>query len=156
MTGEGLRPGIYIAIGSNLGDRAEMIRAALHGLTARGDIAVVRCSSLHETQPEGGPAGQPRFLNAAAEISTALSPRDVLGRMLEVERGLGRIRGERDGPRTIDLDLLVYHRVRIDEPDLIVPHPRMWRRSFVLAPLAEICDVDALRREFCVESAHAH
>lgn len=153
---EGTQLGIYIGIGSNLGDRAANIRAALAALTAPGDVAVVRCSSFRETRPEGGPPGQPLFLNAAAEVATSLPPRDLLSRLLDVERSLGRRRGVRNGPRTIDLDLLVYHRLRIDEPDLVVPHPRMWQRSFVLLPLSEICDVAELRREFRVETAHVH
>lgn len=153
---EGNQLGIYIGLGSNLGDRAANIHAALAALTAPGDLAVVRTSSFHETRPEGGPPGQPLFLNAAAEVATSLTPRDLLLRLLDVERSLGRLRGARNGPRTIDLDLLVYHRLRIDEPDLSVPHPRMWRRSFVLLPLSEICDIAALRREFRVETAHVH
>ncbi|GMU80280.1 MAG: hypothetical protein AMXMBFR47_01510 [Planctomycetota bacterium] len=153
---EGNQLGIYIGIGSNLGDRAANIRAALAALTVPGDVAVVRCSSLHETRPEGGPPGQPLFLNAAAEVATSLRPRALLSRLLDVERSLGRRRGAPNGPRTIDLDLLVYHRLRIDEPDLVVPHPRMWQRSFVLLPLSEICDVAELRREFRVETAHVH
>lgn len=155
MTMSGANVGIFIALGSNLGDRAANLRAALECLAQSGEIRLRRCSSVHETEPSGGPAGQGKYLNAAAEVATELPPRGLLARLLAVETALGRVRRERDGPRTIDLDLLVYHRERIDEPGLVVPHPRMWRRSFVLEPLAELCDVAALRRELEVEPAHA-
>ncbi len=132
------RPGIFIALGSNLGDRAATLRAALDALTSEGDIRLVRCSTLHETEPVGGPPGQPRYLNAAAELETEIGPRRLLERMLAIEARFGRQRGERNGPRTLDLDLLLYGAMRIDEPGLVVPHPRMWERSFVLTPLREI------------------
>lgn len=144
------RGGIFIALGSNLGDRARHICEALRELGAASDIRIVACSSLHETEPVGGPPGQPRFLNAVAELTTGLAPRALLERMQEIERRHARERGVRDGPRTLDLDLLLYHDQVVEEPDLRVPHPRMWQRAFVLEPLAEICDVGrvaAVRRE---------
>lgn len=136
--------GIYIALGSNLGDRAALIRAALTELEQQGDIRVLRRSSLHETEPVGGPAGQARYLNAVAELDTDLPPRALLARLLAVEAQYGRVRTARNSPRTLDLDLLLYRREVIEEANLVVPHPRMWRRPFVVQPLAEICAVTEL------------
>ena len=136
--------GIFIGLGSNLGDRARHIRDALQELAADGDIRVVACSRVHETEPVGGPPGQPRYLNAVAELATDLAPRDLLARLLEIERRHGRQRSVPNGPRTLDLDLLLYRDHVLDEPDLRVPHPRMWERSFVMEPLAEICPVERL------------
>ena len=132
--------GIFIALGSNLGDREGHIRGALRELAESGDIRVLSCSSLHETEPVGGPADQPRFLNAAAELDSELDPRALLERMLDIESRHGRQRTVPNGPRTLDLDLLLYRDCVIDEPDLRIPHPRMWRRAFVMQPLAEVCD----------------
>ena len=132
--------GIFIALGSNRGDRQRHIDDALRELTERGDIAVLACSSFHETDPVGGPAGQPRYLNAVAELATELAPRVLLARMQEIETRHGRERAVRNAPRTLDLDLLLFRDQAIDESDLTVPHPRMWERAFVTAPLAEVCD----------------
>jgi 2-amino-4-hydroxy-6-hydroxymethyldihydropteridine diphosphokinase len=129
---------VYIGLGSNLGDRAATIQAALDRLEADADIELVAVSSLRETDPVGF-EDQPRFLNGAAALRTELGPRELLDRMLEVERGLGRVReGARYGPRTIDLDLLVYGDVVVDEPGLAIPHPRLQERMFVLEPLVEL------------------
>jgi 2-amino-4-hydroxy-6-hydroxymethyldihydropteridine diphosphokinase len=128
----------YIALGSNLGDRRDNLDRAIAALRARPGIAGRRVSSYHETDPVGGPAGQGKYLNAAAELSTDLEPRDLLRVLLDVEDSLGRVRTEPNGPRTIDLDLLLYGERIINEPDLIVPHPRMHERLFVLEPLTEI------------------
>jgi 3-oxoacyl-[acyl-carrier protein] reductase len=132
----------YIALGSNLGDRAANLQHALALLAAHQGIQVVRISSFHETVPVGGPPGQGRYLNAAAEVATTLSPPELLRTLLEVEQQLGRVRLEKDGPRTLDLDLLLYGQEIVDvrEPalDLCVPHPRLHQRLFVLEPLAEI------------------
>jgi len=136
--------GIFIGLGSNLGDRAAHIRDALRELAEAGDIQVVACSRSHETDPVGGPPGQPRYLNAAAELVTDLAPRDLLARLLEIERRHGRQRSVPNAPRTLDLDLLLYRDRQIDEPGLHVPHPRMWDRPFVMEPLAEICPPDRL------------
>jgi 2-amino-4-hydroxy-6-hydroxymethyldihydropteridine diphosphokinase len=130
--------GIFIGLGSNLGDRAGHIRDGLRELAEQGDIAVVACSRLHETDPVGGPSGQPRYLNAVAELATDLAPRDLLARLLEIERRHGRQRSVPNAPRTLDLDLLLYRDREIDEPGLHVPHPRMQDRPFVMEPLAEI------------------
>jgi 2-amino-4-hydroxy-6-hydroxymethyldihydropteridine diphosphokinase len=122
----------YVGLGANLGDREAAIRAAAEAIGAR------RLSPIVETEPWGY-EDQPRFLNAVAELETDLPPRRLLERLLEVERTLGRVRtGPRWGPRTIDLDLLLYGSERLAEPDLEVPHPRMHERAFVLEPLAAL------------------
>jgi 3-oxoacyl-[acyl-carrier protein] reductase len=128
----------YIALGSNQGDRRDFLDRAIQALQEHPDIEVTQVSSFHETAAVGGPPGQPSFLNAAAELQTDLSARELLDALLEVERTLGRIRRERHGPRTIDLDLLLYDDQVIQEPGLTVPHPAMHERWFVLKPLAEI------------------
>jgi 2-amino-4-hydroxy-6-hydroxymethyldihydropteridine diphosphokinase len=128
----------YIGIGSNLGEREDTIRRALALLGAEPGIEVDAVSSIRETDPVGI-VNQPKFLNAAARLSTDLSPRALLERLLAVEQRLGRVRtGERFGPRTIDLDLLVYADEVVDEQGLRVPHPRLAERRFVLEPLAEL------------------
>jgi 2-amino-4-hydroxy-6-hydroxymethyldihydropteridine diphosphokinase len=131
-------PLAYIGLGSNLGDREGTIRRALELLSAGDDIEVTAVSSLEETDPVGY-EDQPRFLNGAAALRTELPPRELLERMFAVERQLGRIRtGPRFGPRTIDLDLLLYGQESIDEPGLRIPHPRLAERRFVLEPLVEL------------------
>jgi 2-amino-4-hydroxy-6-hydroxymethyldihydropteridine diphosphokinase len=133
-------PIAYIGLGSNLGDREATIRRALELLQADGEIEVAAVSLLRETDPVGYEA-QPRFLNGAAALRSALSPRALLERMFAVERELGRTRvGPRFGPRTIDLDLLLYGQETVDEPGLRIPHPRLAERRFVLEPLAELDD----------------
>lgn len=127
-----------IGIGANLGDRLANIAAALAALGGSEGIAGLRCSSLHETEPVGGPAGQGAYLNAAACFETTLSPAALLGLLQAIERAGGRVRDAHWGPRTIDLDLLLYGEAVIDAPGLTVPHPRMHLRRFVLAPLAEL------------------
>jgi 2-amino-4-hydroxy-6-hydroxymethyldihydropteridine diphosphokinase len=128
----------FIGLGANLGDREATLRAALATLADEDGIEVVAVSTLRETEPVGvGP--QPLFLNGAAELETTLSARELLDRLLATEQRFGRVRvpGER-GPRTLDLDLLLYGEEEIDEPGLTVPHPRLHERTFVLEPLAEI------------------
>jgi 2-amino-4-hydroxy-6-hydroxymethyldihydropteridine diphosphokinase len=127
----------YVGLGANLGEREAAIRQA------SAMIGALRLSSIRETEP-WGMTDQPRFLNAVAEADTELPPRALLERLLEVERELGRVRdGARWGPRTIDLDLLVYGSETIDEGGLTVPHPRLHERLFVLEPLAELApDLD--------------
>ena len=136
--------GIYIGLGSNVGNKTQNLREALQELESAGDIRVLRCSSFHDTAPVGGPPGQDRFLNAVAELATDLSPRELLTRMQEIEQRHGRVRTVANGPRTLDLDLLLFRDQRIDEPDLNVPHPRMWERAFVLEPLAELTAIEGL------------
>jgi 2-amino-4-hydroxy-6-hydroxymethyldihydropteridine diphosphokinase len=131
---------VYIGLGANLGDREATIRRALALLAAGDEVAIEAVSSLRETDPVGY-EDQPKFLNGAAAVRTELSPRDLLERLHDVERRLGRDRsGPRFGPRTIDLDLLLYGTETIDEPDLRIPHPRLAERRFVLEPLAELDD----------------
>jgi 2-amino-4-hydroxy-6-hydroxymethyldihydropteridine diphosphokinase len=122
----------YVGLGSNLGEREQTIRRAAAAIGAR------RLSSLRETEP-WGVREQPRFLNAAAELETELPPDQLLKRLLAVELELGRVRdGQRYGPRTIDLDLLLFGEETVIEPGLTVPHPRLHERLFALEPLAEL------------------
>lgn len=122
----------YIGLGSNLGDRRALIAGALE------QLCPTRVSRVVETEPLGR-IDQPRFLNAVAEIETLLPPAELLKCLLDVERGLGRIRDERWGPRTIDLDLLLYGDEQVTSDSLCVPHPELHRRRFVLEGLAELC-----------------
>jgi 2-amino-4-hydroxy-6-hydroxymethyldihydropteridine diphosphokinase len=127
---------VFVGLGSNLGDRELNLRRALVRLEQLGSV---RVSSFRETDPVGV-TDQPKFLNAAAELATDLSPRELLERLLEIERELGRDRAteRRWGPRVIDLDLLLFGEEAIDEPGLTVPHPRLADRRFVLEPLCEL------------------
>ena len=129
----------YIGLGANLGERGRTIAEALRRLDGDDRTWVLRSTAPIETEPVGY-EDQPRFLNAAARLETTRSPRELLDLMLEIERDLGRIRGEgpRYGPRTIDLDLLLYGAETIDEDVLEIPHPRLHERRFVLEPLAEL------------------
>jgi 2-amino-4-hydroxy-6-hydroxymethyldihydropteridine diphosphokinase len=129
----------FVGLGSNLGDPQEQIRRALELMAAEEGVEVVAVSALRETDPVGY-EDQPRFLNGAAELRTSLSARELLGRLLRIERRLGRVRGEgpRFGPRTIDLDLLLHGDEVVAEPGLVVPHPRLHERRFALEPLAEL------------------
>ncbi len=128
----------YIALGSNLGDRGRFLDQALQLLREAPQLSVTRVSSYHETEPVGGPPGQGAYLNAAAELRTDLPPRELLRLLLDVESRLDRVRQERFGPRTIDLDLLLYGDTTSDDEELTLPHPRLHERLFVLRPLAEI------------------
>jgi 2-amino-4-hydroxy-6-hydroxymethyldihydropteridine diphosphokinase len=128
----------YVGLGANLDAREETIRKALDLLGAHPRIDVVAVSTLRETEPWGPVGQQPPFLNGAAAVETSLEPRALLGVLLDVERRLGRVREERWGPRTIDLDLLVYGDAVVDEPGLTVPHPRLRERAFALEPLVEL------------------
>lgn len=130
-------PSAFIGIGSNLGDRKRAIEDALRLLAAHRGIEVVAVSAIRETDPVEV-VDQPRFLNAAAKLETDLPPRVLLRRLLGVERELGRVRTVRYGPRTIDLDLLLYGDEVVDEPGLRVPHPRLHERRFVLEPLHDL------------------
>jgi 2-amino-4-hydroxy-6-hydroxymethyldihydropteridine diphosphokinase len=129
----------FVGLGSNLGDPPEQLRRALELLGAEEGVEVVAVSSLRETDPVGYEA-QPRFLNGAVELRTTLAARELLERLLAIERRLGRVRGvgPRLGPRTIDLDLLLYGDEVVDEEGLVVPHPRLHERRFALEPLAEL------------------
>lgn len=127
---------VYIALGSNVGDRAALLARAVEEI-GRAGLRVLRRSSLYETQPVGGPP-QGRFLNAVIEVETDWMPLRVLHALQKIERGMGRRRSVAGGPRTLDLDMLFYGASVIRSRELEVPHPRLARRRFVLAPLAEL------------------
>jgi 2-amino-4-hydroxy-6-hydroxymethyldihydropteridine diphosphokinase len=127
----------FIGLGSNLGERESMIRMALDDLARLPDTTLVRASSLYDTEAVGE-VDQPNFLNAVAQIDTALTARQLLWNLLLIEKRLGRVRTKKWGPRTADLDLLLYGDMIVEEPDLQVPHPELTRRSFVLVPLVEL------------------
>ena len=129
-------PSVFVALGSNVGDREANLLAARRGLEARG-FRVTAMSSLYLTEPVDAPP-QEWFLNAVAGGETALSPEALLQACLDTERAMGRVREVPRGPRTIDLDLLLYGNEVRDAPGLVLPHPRMHERRFVLVPLAEI------------------
>jgi 2-amino-4-hydroxy-6-hydroxymethyldihydropteridine diphosphokinase len=128
----------YLGLGSNIGDRRARLESAIRALRADPSVRDLHVSSIYETEPVGGPPGQRPYYNAAARLKTAYEPEELLKRLQAVERQLGRERRERWGPRTIDLDLLLYENRVIDSAGLTVPHPRMHERRFVLEPLAEI------------------
>ena len=132
----------FLGLGSNVGERLDNLREAAGRLRERG-IEVRRSSRIYETAPVGGPDGQGDFLNAVIEVDTDSDARALLDACLAVEEEMGRERSERWGPRVIDLDLLTFDDQTIDEPDLVVPHPRMHERMFVLAPLLEL-DADPM------------
>ena len=127
----------FVGLGSNLGERETLIRLALDDLARLPDTSIVRASSLYDSEPVGE-SEQPAFLNAVVMLDTELSARRLLWNLLLIERRLGRVRTRRWGPRTIDLDLLLYGDQRIDEADLTVPHPELTARAFVLVPLVEL------------------
>ena len=127
----------YIGVGSNLGDRKKHIEDAIEKLKNIEGVEVKRVSSIYETEPVGGPK-QGKYLNGAIEIETGLGPREFLGKLQDIEKELGRKKTVKNGPRTIDLDILLYGDNKIDEPDLKIPHPNMREREFVMKPLKEI------------------
>ena len=128
----------YVGLGANLGDRERTLRDAVDALGAEDGIGVVAVSTLRETDPVGV-GDQPRFVNGVVALDTTLAARELLDRLLAIEQRFGRVRvlGEH-GPRTLDLDLLLYGDEELDEPGLTVPHPRLHERRFVLEPLAEL------------------
>jgi len=129
---------VYVGLGANLGEREATLRRAIELLGKDPDVDLAAVSSFRESDPVGY-ADQPRFLNGAIAVETELPPRALLQRLLAVERTLGRTRdGARFGPRTIDLDLLLYGEENVDEPGLNVPHPRLHERRFALEPLLEL------------------
>jgi len=130
----------YLGLGSNLGDRAAHLRRAVAALPD-----VVAVSPVYETDPVGGPADQPAFLNLVVALETDRSPRQLLDLAHALEQAAGRVRTVKDGPRTLDVDVLLVGDLRVDEPDLVVPHPRMWERRFVLAPLADLAGGEVRR-----------
>jgi 2-amino-4-hydroxy-6-hydroxymethyldihydropteridine diphosphokinase len=126
----------FIGLGSNLGDRRAHLKAAVEGLESHGDVVAV--SPLYETAPVGGPEGQDPYLNLVVQLETDDSPRRLLERCCALETAAHRERTVRWGPRTLDADVLWVEGQEVAEPDLTVPHPRMWERRFVLAPLADL------------------
>jgi len=127
----------YIALGSNLGERERNLREAVEALRKQHGVEVCRVSRFYETAPVGGPP-QPDYLNGVVEIRTGLRAHDLLKKLQDIEKAFGRRRATRWGPRTLDLDLLLYGDTVIETPDLQVPHPRLHERRFVLEPLSEI------------------
>lgn len=123
----------YLGLGSNLGDREALLREAIASLEE-----VVAVSSAYETEPLGGPGGQDPYLNAVVALETERSPRALLAECRRLEAAAGRVRAERWGPRSLDVDVLLVGDLVVRDDDLVVPHPRMWVRRFVLAPLAEL------------------
>ena len=127
----------FLGLGSNLGDRLANLQAAVDALQAEPGLRVTGSSRVWETTPVGGPP-QPDYLNAVLRVETDLSARDLLDAARRVEGRLGRVRKERWGARTLDVDILLYDEEQIDEPDLVVPHPRLAERAFVVLPLLEL------------------
>lgn len=133
-----------MGLGSNMGDRMALLRSAVASIPD-----VVNISPVYETDPVGGPPGQDPYLNVVVELATRLSPRELLELARRLEVLAGRVRTVKDGPRTLDVDVLLVGDLSVDEPDLVVPHPRIWERGFVLAPLADLApdlvDDDSVR-----------
>jgi len=123
----------YIALGSNVGDRRTHLRRAVQSMPD-----LVAASHVYETDPVGGPAGQRPYLNMVVALNTDLTPRELLELCERLETAAGRVRAERWGPRTLDADVLMVGEEVVDEPDLVVPHPRLWERAFVVVPLADV------------------
>ena len=126
----------YVALGANLGDAADTLRKVLQALGSTHGLRLVKASSLYRTAPIE--SSGPDYLNAVAEVASALTAPALLAALQGIENAAGRERPYRNAPRTLDLDLLLYGSARIDSPELTVPHPRMWERAFVLVPLHEI------------------
>ena len=136
----------YLALGSNLGDRLAYLQGAVNALDATGGVAVVAVSRVYETEPVGGPE-QGAYFNAVVAVETTLDARSLLRLARRLEDDADRVRAEHWGPRTLDVDILLHGDAAINETDLVVPHPRMWERGFVLAPLRDVApdlvDADA-------------
>jgi len=145
----------FLGLGSNMGERSEILCGAAQLLEETSGVCELKLSTWHETAPVGGPAGQGFYLNGACELVTTLSPEDLLSRCQEIEQRFGRTRGERNGPRTLDIDLLWYEGEARESAALTLPHPELEERSFVLAPLAELAPDFVLERcgETVVERA---
>lgn len=142
----------YIGIGGNLDDPVSQVRRALQALAVLPACRRVACSPLYRTAPVGGPPDQPDYINAVAALDTTLAPKNLLAALQALEEARGRVRTERWGPRTLDLDLLLYDRRVSDDPALTLPHPRLHERAFVLYPLYDIApDLDIPGRGSLVE-----
>jgi len=135
----------YVALGANLGNPRATVLAAFAALANLPESRVARCSSLYRTAPVGI-LSQPDFVNAVALLDTTLAPEALLDALLDIEARFGRVRRERNGPRTLDLDLLLYDDIELDLPRLTLPHPRLHLRAFVLLPLAEVAPDLAIPR----------
>jgi len=127
----------FVSLGSNLGERAAALRAARTALAALPRTSLLAASRIYETEPQDR-GDQPPFLNQVVCLETALSPRELLDAARRIEHAAGRVRDVRFGPRTLDIDILLFQGVESDEPELTLPHPRLWQRAFVLVPLAEL------------------
>jgi 2-amino-4-hydroxy-6-hydroxymethyldihydropteridine diphosphokinase len=127
----------YLGLGSNLGDRHALLQQAVDALAVVSELTVVAVSPVYETEPVGGPE-QPEYLNAVVAVETDAGPRRLLEIAHELEAGADRVRGERWGPRTLDVDILLVGDERVEEADLVVPHPRMRERAFVMVPLSDL------------------
>ena len=152
---------VFLSLGSNLGERAAELRAAREGLAALPSTAILAVSRIYETAPQGM-EDQPWFLNQVVCAATCLSPAGLLAATRQIEHDAGRVRAARFGPRTLDVDILLFEGYESTDPELTLPHPRMWERAFVLAPLSEIWslargmperDVGRLARDLCREQA---
>ena len=139
MAAPGLEPLLngYLGFGANLGDRKKNLAQAVNALNSRPDLTVLRTSGIYETEP-WGLTHQPKFLNMVAEITTSISPSELLERVKKLEKDMGREDGPRLGPRLIDIDILLLEDQVVDEPELIIPHASLHLRAFVLVPLAEL------------------
>lgn len=131
-------PTAYLGLGANLGDPAATLAAARDALARLPQSRLLACSALYRTAPVGGPPGQPDYLNAAVALATSLPPTALLAHCLALEERFGRLRCEPWGPRTLDIDLLLYDDLVLDSPDLVLPHPRLHLRHFVLEPLCDL------------------
>ncbi|MGA2775443.1 MAG: 2-amino-4-hydroxy-6-hydroxymethyldihydropteridine diphosphokinase [Candidatus Omnitrophota bacterium] len=131
-------PICFLGIGSNLGQRRKNIESALERISGLKNTKIIKLSKIRETEPVGGPGGQKKFLNAVLKIDTQLLPSDLLRKLQKIEKELGRRKAVRWGPRTIDLDILLYGDKIITRKELKIPHPRLMERDFVLKPLLDL------------------
>lgn len=145
----------YISLGSNIGNRLQYLQQSVQLLNTPGYVKVTQLSSIYETDPVGY-VDQAAFMNMVVEVETFLTPHELLKRCNEIEEELGRVREIRWGPRTVDLDILLYNEENMKSEDLIIPHPRMMERGFVLIPLVEINKelVDPLTKRSLLELSH--
>jgi 2-amino-4-hydroxy-6-hydroxymethyldihydropteridine diphosphokinase len=143
----------YLALGSNLGDRAEHLQHAVDELAAHRETTVVAISKVYATAPVGGPE-QDEYLNAVVGVDTTCSPHELLDLAHEIEKSANRVRTVRWGPRTLDVDVLLYDDLVLDDADLVIPHPRMWERDFVLVPLRDVAPGQVSR--LAAEGAAVH
>lgn len=128
---------VFLGLGSNLGNREENIKKAVELLCKNSNINLLKQSKIIETKPVGGPL-QPDYLNAVIKIETLLTPKEILNSIQRIENNFKRVRTVKNGPRTIDIDILLYDNINFNEENLTIPHPRMWQRDFVKLPLFEI------------------